>query len=137
MTKNDYLIKISSYHTEPTEWDYLLTSCQIAQVDNGVATDKISTSGGGYKEGETVINESFFDDNISCPNKPTWSAVNAIISELKTAYADKEYSRQRAIEYPKFGSQLNKIYDDGVTKWKSEMVDPIKAKWPKDNSGPV
>ena len=62
---------------------------------------------------------------------------HAIISELKTAYADKESSRQRAIEYPKFGSQLNKIYDDGVTKWKSEMVDPVKAKWPKDNSGPV
>ena len=27
--------------------------------------------------------------------------------------------------------QLNKIYDDGLTKWKSEMVDPIKAKYPK------
>ena len=27
--------------------------------------------------------------------------------------------------------------DDGLTKWKSEMVDPVKAKWPKDNSGPV
>ena len=27
-------------------------------------------------------------------------------------------------------------YDDGLTKWKSEMVDPVKTKWPKDNSGP-
>ena len=35
------------------------------------------------------------------------------------------------------GSQLNKIYDDGLTKWKAETVDPVKAKWPKDNSGPV
>jgi hypothetical protein len=35
------------------------------------------------------------------------------------------------------GEQLNKIYDDGLTKWKTEMVDPVKVKWPKDNSGPV
>ena len=55
--------------------------------------------------------------------------------------ADKEstmeYARNRQEEYPDWGSQLNKIYDDGVTKWKSEMVDPVKTKWPKDNSGPV
>ena len=47
------------------------------------------------------------------------------------------WKRSRQAEYPDWGTQLNKIYDDGLTKWKSEMVDPIKAKWPKDNSGPV
>ena len=47
------------------------------------------------------------------------------------------YSRNRKAEYPDWGTQLDKIYDDGLTKWKSEMVDPVKAKWPKDNSGPV
>ena len=47
------------------------------------------------------------------------------------------YARKRQAEYPDMGTQLNKIYDDGVTKWKSEMVDPVKAKWPKDNSGPI
>jgi hypothetical protein len=49
--------------------------------------------------------------------------------------ADKEstmeYSRKRRAEYPDWGTQLNKIYDDGLTKWKAEMVDPIKAKYPK------
>ena len=45
-------------------------------------------------------------------------------------------ARARKAEYPDWGTQLNKIYDDGLTKWKSEMVDPVKAKWPKDNSGP-
>ena len=43
----------------------------------------------------------------------------------------QEYARNRQAEYPDWGSQLNKIYDDGLTKWKSEMVDPIKAKYPK------
>ena len=55
---------------------------------------------------------------------------------LKLEWESHAYSRTRQAEYPDMGSQLNKIYDDGVTKWKSEMVDPVKAKWPKDNSGP-
>ena len=51
--------------------------------------------------------------------------------------AKLDYIKNRKTDYPDMGTQLNKIYDDGVTKWKSEMVDPVKAKWPKDNSGPV
>ena len=52
-------------------------------------------------------------------------------------FSANEYIRHRQAEYPDWQTQLNKIYDDGLTKWKSEMVDPVKAKWPKDNSGPV
>jgi hypothetical protein len=48
-----------------------------------------------------------------------------------------EYARNRKTEYPDWSVQLEKIYDDGLTKWKTEMVDPVKTKWPKDNSGPV
>ncbi len=58
-------------------------------------------------------------------------------TELKAEWEAQAYSRNRQRDYPDWGSQLNKIYDDGITKWKSEMVDPVKAKWPKDNSGPV
>ena len=63
-----------------------------------------------------------------------------INTELKRLIAEQDaqaYARNRQNDYPDWGTQLNKIYDDGVTKWKSEMVDPVKAKWPKDNSGPV
>ena len=56
--------------------------------------------------------------------------------ELKAEWIAQEYARNRKGDYPDWGTQLNKIYDDGVTKWKSEMVDPVKVKWPKDNSGP-
>ena len=69
--------------------------------------------------------------------QPTQEEINAEVSKLQAEYVSQEYVRNRVAEYPDMGSQLNKIYDDGVTKWKSEMVDPIKAKWPKDNSGPV
>ena len=51
--------------------------------------------------------------------------------KLQDAYDAQDYARKRQAEYPDMGSQLNKIYDDGLTKWKSEMVDPIKAKYPK------
>jgi len=69
--------------------------------------------------------------------EPTNSEIDTEISRLQTEWTANEYSRNRKAEYPDWGVQLNKIYDDGVTKWKSEMVDPVKAKWPKDNSGPV
>ena len=51
--------------------------------------------------------------------------------------AKLDYIKNRKMEYPDWGDQLNKIYEDGIDKWKSEMVDPVKTKWPKDNSGPV
>ena len=82
--------------------------------------------------------------NISPKNKIEWESGTPVDDEietefnrLKTEWKAQEYSRNRQLEYPDWGTQLNKIYDDGLTKWKSEMVNPIKAKWPKDNSGPV
>ena len=62
---------------------------------------------------------------------PSDEAINAEIIKLQKAYDDLAYSRARQAEYPDYGTQLNKIYDDGLAKWKSEMVDPIKAKYPK------
>ena len=57
--------------------------------------------------------------------------IDAKIVELEAEWTAQEYARNRQAEYPDWGTQLNKIYDDGLTKWKSEMVDPIKAKYPK------
>lgn len=67
---------------------------------------------------------------------PSESEIEAEVKRLQAEYDAQAYARNRQAEYPDMGSQLNKIYDDGLTKWKSEMIDPIKAKWPKDNSGP-
>ena len=68
--------------------------------------------------------------------QPSEDDIVAKAKELETAYDDQAYARNRQREYPDWGTQLNKIYDDGVDKWKTEMVDPVKTKWPKDNSGP-
>ena len=66
----------------------------------------------------------------------TQAEIDAELTRLQAECDAQKYSRNRQADYPDWGTQLNKIYDDGVTKWKSEMVDPVKAKWPKDNSGP-
>ena len=57
--------------------------------------------------------------------------VIAEVARLQAEFDALEYARKRKAEYPDWGTQLNKIYDDGITKWKAEMVDPIKAKYPK------
>ena len=55
----------------------------------------------------------------------------AKMAELKADYDSKQYQRDRAEAYPSWQDQLDKIYHDGVTKWKSEMIDPIKDAHPK------
>ena len=87
---------------------------------------------GGTVDGP--MSEIKFADGIS---KPTEAAVQTKLSEMQAEWTAQEYARNRKTEYPDTGTQFNKIYDDGLTKWKSEMVDPVKTKWPKDNSGPV
>ena len=42
-----------------------------------------------------------------------------------------EYQYKRRAEYPSVKDQLDKIYNDGVDKWKEEMIKPIKDKYPK------
>ena len=68
---------------------------------------------------------------------PLEADVNVEVKVIEDAWEAGDYARNRKKEYPDWGTQLNKIYDDGIDKWKTEMVDPVKAKWPKDNSGPV
>ena len=70
-------------------------------------------------------------------SQPSDADIQAKVDEFAAEWDVQEYARNRQADYPDWSSQLNKIYDDGLTKWKAEMVDPVKTKWPKDNSGPV
>ena len=65
-------------------------------------------------------------------SQPTESEIQAEITRLQAKYDANEYQRQRAREYPSWQKQLEKIYDDGIDAWKSEMIDPIKNKYPKE-----
>lgn len=75
---------------------------------------------------------SNIESQVNGVTKPSEEVVNAKITELKNAYASAQYKRQRASEYPSWEKQLEKIYDDGIDAWKSEMIDPIKNKYPKE-----
>ena len=41
------------------------------------------------------------------------------------------YIGQRAQEYPDWDVQLDYIYHNGIDKWKTDIVDPVKNKYPK------
>ena len=72
---------------------------------------------------------NWLDSNTT---KPTESEIQAEITRLQAEYDANEYQRQRESEYPSWQKQLEKIYDDGIDAWKSEMIDPIKNKYPKE-----
>ena len=58
---------------------------------------------------------------------PTKEEVEAEVARL-TALS---YQTQRAAEYPDWGTQLDYIYHNGLEKWITDIVDPVKAKYPK------
>ena len=63
--------------------------------------------------------------------QPTDAEIDAEVSRLQTEYENQTYSRSRAAEYPDYGTQLDYIYHNGLDKWKTDIVDPVKAKYPK------
>ena len=65
---------------------------------------------------------------------PSEETVNAKLKELQDDFDErnKEYKVSRAQEYPHIKDQLDKIYHDGIDKWKDEMIKPIKDKYPKE-----
>ena len=89
----------------------------------------------GWSDSKNKVYENLviLDDS---KDRPTEKELTDALKKQQDDWDAKEYARNRKLEYPDWGIQLNKIYDDGIAKWKSEMVDPIKAKWPKDNYGP-
>ena len=56
-------------------------------------------------------------------------------SDLAAKQAEKlaqiKYIKGRQFEYPDFATQLDYIYHNGIDKWKTDIVDPVKAKYPK------
>ena len=71
----------------------------------------------------------FIKDNGD--TKPSDSAIDAKLAELKTAYDNKKYQRDRSAEYPSYGEQLDYIFHNGLAKWKTDIVQPVKDKYPK------
>ncbi len=45
--------------------------------------------------------------------------------------ASEAYKELRAKEYPSIADQLDYIYHNGIDAWKTDMIDPVKTKYPK------
>ena len=61
----------------------------------------------------------------------TWTQVKTEYDKIVSTYNSELYKRQRSVEYPDWGTQLDYIYHNGLDKWKTDIVDPVKSKYPK------
>ena len=50
---------------------------------------------------------------------------------LQAEYDAQEYARNRATEYPPMADQLDYMFHNGFDKWKEDIVQPVKDKYPK------
>ena len=62
---------------------------------------------------------------------PSMEDIVQKVAELEYLEEIQVYKQQRSSEYPDFGSQLDYIYHNGVDSWKTNIVDPVKAKYAK------
>ena len=71
-------------------------------------------------------------------DKPTEKEFNDAVTAENAEWDAQDYARKRKAEYDAL-NQFEMQYDDkknSTTTW-DDAIDAIKAKWPKDNSGPV
>ena len=51
-------------------------------------------------------------------------------AELKPAYENNKYQRDRAVAYPSIKDQLDDLYHNGIDGWKT-TIKAVKDKYPK------
>jgi hypothetical protein len=80
----------------------------------------------------SITNEDFSTIKWIDGTEPiSQSDVEAKQAELQADSDAKEYQTKRKEEYPSIGDQLDYIYHNGLTKWKADMITPVKEKYPK------
>ena len=62
---------------------------------------------------------------------PTKEEVLAEVEVIKNEYLEKEYQRNRQAAYAPLAEQLDYIYHNGIEAWKTDMINPVKTKYPK------
>ena len=88
----------------------------------------------GNPTNEAEFNANFIVDKTNGVETPTWAKVQSYLAEMKTAYVNTKYQRDRQPEYASIPDQLDYIYHNGVEKWKTDMILPVKEKYPKGDS---
>ena len=85
-----------------------------------------------YKDTISIVDDvaGVFDKD---GNKVTLdqSKIDAARAEIDAELAATKYQRDRQDEYPSWQDQLDYIYHNGIDKWKTDIIDPVKQKYPK------
>tara|TARA_Y100000590_G_C15679568_1_gene999309 strand:+ start:1614 stop:1952 length:339 start_codon:yes stop_codon:yes gene_type:complete len=87
----------------------------------------------GIAEDGVAIDQTYSDREM-----PTKAEIEAEAQKLWDAAKAIQYQKDRRVEYPDLGEQLDMIYHDmkNSTTTHADAVEKVKKKWPKDNSGP-
>ena len=69
--------------------------------------------------------------NVEGITKPTDSELNAFETEAKGKEDLLTVQQNRRSAYPSYAEQFDYIYHNGIEKWKTDIINPIKTKYPK------
>ena len=58
-------------------------------------------------------------------------SVEINMSQVNAWVNPEQYKYDRAAKYPPLSEQLDYIYHNGVEAWKTNMIQPVKNKYPK------
>tara|TARA_A100001015_G_C14951182_1_gene696843 strand:+ start:481 stop:813 length:333 start_codon:yes stop_codon:yes gene_type:complete len=82
---------------------------------------------------ESGVSKSYIGQwNITEKTKPTDEELNALESEATKLENNAKADSNRKAEYLSWEEQLDYIYHNGITKWKTDHIKPIKDKYPKE-----
>ena len=70
--------------------------------------------------------------NATDKTKPTDEQLNALETEATKLVNNAKADANRKAEYLSWEEQLDYIYHNGITKWKTDHIKPIKDKYPKE-----
>ena len=70
--------------------------------------------------------------NATDKPKPTDAQLNALETEATKLENNAKADFNRQAEYGSWEQQLDYIYHNGITNWKSNYIKPIKDKYPKE-----
>jgi hypothetical protein len=92
----------------------------------GEAIRVLAPSASYHTDGEEIL--EWLTPDIPQPSE---EAIQAKMDEFEAEYEATQYQRDRESEYPSMADQLDYIYHNGIAKWKSDMVKPVKDAHPK------
>ena len=99
------------------------TETEVSELFNGQTKVVLQNDGSG---------DYIASWNVDGLSKPTDSQLSSYESAGNTAESNNIVDTKRKAEYLSWEEQLDYIYHNGITKWKTDHIKPIKDKYPKE-----